>query len=311
MKPKATVAICTWNRAALLERTLQSMVNTLPKDDGSWELLVVNNRCTDDTDEVLAKFRDSLPLRRLFQPEQGKSHALNLAMDEAHGEWIFWTDDDVLLNLTAWLDEHLAAIKRHPEADFFGGPVVPFFDTPPPNWLVHGIQHIGPAFAAIDLGDQERPITHTKDSPFGANFVIRTETQRRYRYDVRLGRVGANEIRGEETAVVWRMLADGLHGVWAPSAPVLHVIPPQRMTLEYIRRFYLGIGRTTAIMSLVGVSKRSPVWRAWLRAITREIRYRMNRPWRSPAVWMHDMARASRRWGELELLREESRRRAA
>jgi hypothetical protein len=189
--------------------------------------------------------------------------------------------------------------------------VIPIFDAPPPDWLVRGIEKVLPAFAGIDLGGDCRPITDVKDAPFGANFAIRTEVQRAYLYDSRFGRVGPNDIRGEETILVRHMLEDGRQGQWLPSAIVQHIIPPERMTLDYIRRWYQGIGRTHAIMCLAGLGKTSPLWRAWARAMVREISYRVNQQCRPPRVWLHHMARASRRWGEFEQLREESQRRAA
>ena len=54
---KITVAICTWNRSALLDRTLSEMHGLLVPDGIEWELLVVNNNCTDDTDAVQLRVR--------------------------------------------------------------------------------------------------------------------------------------------------------------------------------------------------------------------------------------------------------------
>ena len=48
-----TVAICTWNRARLLDQTLTQMHNLRIPSCVEWELLVVNNSCSDDTDEVI------------------------------------------------------------------------------------------------------------------------------------------------------------------------------------------------------------------------------------------------------------------
>jgi glycosyltransferase involved in cell wall biosynthesis len=90
-----TVAICTWNRAALLDQTLAEMRNLRVPKGVDWELLVVNNNCIDDTDEVIAKHADKLPLRGLVEPKPGHSNARNRAMREARGEDVVWTDDDV------------------------------------------------------------------------------------------------------------------------------------------------------------------------------------------------------------------------
>ena len=47
-----TVAICTWNRARLLDETLTHLAELVVPSGLEWELLVINNNCTDHTDEV-------------------------------------------------------------------------------------------------------------------------------------------------------------------------------------------------------------------------------------------------------------------
>src|SRR5947209_7995559 len=130
---KFTVAICTWNRASLLARTLEQLTR-VEHPAGAWEVLVVNNDSTDDTERVLDSFADGLPLRRAFEPRAGLSHARNTAVGVATGDYIVWTDDDVLVS-AGWLDAYRRAVERWPEAAVFGGPVRPRFEGTPPPWM--------------------------------------------------------------------------------------------------------------------------------------------------------------------------------
>ena len=92
-----TVAICTWNRAGLLDQTLGRMRQlNLPRDI-QWELLIVNNNCADDTDRVIENHSHDLPVRRLFESKQGHCNARNCAVASARGDVIIWTDDDVMV----------------------------------------------------------------------------------------------------------------------------------------------------------------------------------------------------------------------
>jgi glycosyltransferase involved in cell wall biosynthesis len=100
-----TVAICSWNRARRLVQTLDSLTALAVPDGVDWELLVVNNNCTDDTDRVVASFTDRLPLRLLHEPTPGLSCARNRAVQHAAGEYILWTDDDVVVD-SAWLTSY-------------------------------------------------------------------------------------------------------------------------------------------------------------------------------------------------------------
>jgi glycosyltransferase involved in cell wall biosynthesis len=93
---KLSIAICT-----LLERTLDSIVRATQPTAG-WELIVVNNNCTDGTEAMLERFAARLPLKRVFEAAPGLSNARNAAIKVASGDYLIWTDDDVLVG-TDWL----------------------------------------------------------------------------------------------------------------------------------------------------------------------------------------------------------------
>ncbi len=131
---RITIAICTWNRAYLLSNTFAQMHKMLIPHGLKWELLVVNNNCTDHTDEVIASFSAKLPIRRIFEPTPGLSNARNAAVRAATGDYIIWTDDDVLVN-EFWLSAYAEAFQRWPDAAVFGGPVTPWFADTPPKWI--------------------------------------------------------------------------------------------------------------------------------------------------------------------------------
>src|SRR2546428_5053798 len=129
-----TIAICTWNRCALLHQALEQMTRLQIPPGIEWELLVVNNNCTDATDEVIAAYSTTLPIQRVFEPNPGLSNARNAAVREARGEYILWSDDDVVVD-EHWLAAYVRAFHTRSEGVFFGGPVRPWFSVPPPAWL--------------------------------------------------------------------------------------------------------------------------------------------------------------------------------
>ena len=103
-----TVAICTWNRCELLRQALEQLTKISVPSHVTWELLIINNNSVDRTDSVIDSFRSQLPLRRLFEPNHGLSHARNLAVSEARGDYILWTDDDTLVDPN-WIKEYVEA----------------------------------------------------------------------------------------------------------------------------------------------------------------------------------------------------------
>src|SRR5437763_1886582 len=126
----STVGICTWNRAALLEWTLTEMLLLRIPEPVTWELLVVNNNSTDETESVIARFAGKLPIRGIFEARQGQSHARNRLVAEAAGELILWTDDDVLV-APDWMEQYVEAARRWPDASHFGGTADPLFEISP------------------------------------------------------------------------------------------------------------------------------------------------------------------------------------
>ena len=131
-----------------------------------WELLVVNNNCTDGTDEVIRTFQDRLPVRRVFEPRPGLSHARNRAIAEATGDYILWTDDDVTV-CRDWLVVYTDAFRRWPDAAVFGGPIQPWFDGTPPAWLRQVYPTIAGVYAARDSWNGADSVRAAARHPMG------------------------------------------------------------------------------------------------------------------------------------------------
>lgn len=294
-----TVAICTWNRSELLAKTLGRMTELEVPPGLRWELVVVNNNCTDDTDVVIERFKRSLPIRRVFEPKPGHSNSRNAAVREARGSHLIWTDDDVLVD-PRWLSHYVQAFERWPEAAVFGGPITPWFEGDPPGWLLRVLPSVEGAFALRDFGDAVVPLTLEK-KPFGANFALRAIEQKRHRYDPSLGRRPGSMLSGDETALIGRILENGGHGWWIPGASVKHFIPKERQSASYLHHFFRGYGEQFGLkMKDSGDAKLlgKPRW-LWRRAIELELRYRVHRFTRPPEVWIEDLKKAAGYWGRL------------
>ncbi len=268
-------------------------------DGLEWELLVVNNDCTDETDAVLGRYNGRLPIHRLFEAEPGHTNARNCAVASAKGEWILWTDDDVLVHQD-WLGEYLLAMTRWPGASILGGPVRPWFEDSPPQWLSRTWDQISTAYATRDLGQEPIRLTHEL-LPFGANFAIRTSEQVRYPYDPSLGRKRHSLVGEDEVTVLRKMLSNGYEGRWVPNALVLHYIPKDRQTIRYLRRWFFAQGLVNARREVADRSVRMFGKPRWLvrKALETELRYQWRRLVQPPEVWIKDLELASATWGFL------------
>jgi GT2 family glycosyltransferase len=240
-----TVAICTWNRATLLDRTLTELrcLNATPGIE--WELLIVDNNCTDETQSVSSKHASSLPLRYVKEEEQGLSNARNRALAEARFDWVVFTDDDVLVD-PGWLAAYVAEIQRADQnVVILGGEIRPWFPEPPEPALAVALPMVGDGFCARRIPADLRITSSTDYLPLGANFAVRRSLLADRRFNPDLGVAGSQRILGEEVELFRALLTTGLVGSWVPGASVQHYVEPARLRLASLRRQLFGIGRQT------------------------------------------------------------------
>jgi glycosyltransferase involved in cell wall biosynthesis len=294
-----SIAVCTWNRARMVEQTLRSFTQLDIPAGLEWEVVVVNNNSPDDTASVLESYASQLPLRHFLETNQGIAHARNRAAREAGGEIVLWTDDDVQVKPN-WLRGYVEAIAAHPECGFFGGPVELNFDGDPPAWLLAGLDTIGGALGQVRV-TEAAPIGLTVQLPFNCNMAVRREYHLAYPYDTRYGRSAGSLVSGEETVFMQELLRLGIKGRWLPQVPVLHAVPVERQSIAHLRRALNGVGHELGIRSpangkpkLFGV----PVW-LWREAITSEARFRSGRFFRIPG-WHSHLASAAISWGRIQ-----------
>jgi glycosyltransferase involved in cell wall biosynthesis len=237
-----SVAICTWNRCDILHLTLERLSGIAVPRGLDWEVLIVNNNCTDRTNDVARAFEGRLPIRLVFESQPGASHARNLALDEAHGDYIAWVDDDVLI-ANEWLMALVEAIERRPRVDVFGGPIEPWFPTTPDPVLLAAFPALANGFCGLDYGDDEIPLRDGQPL-FTSNMAVARRATDGLRFNPALGGTAGSGVCGEDVAFLNAIKARGGTVFWVPRMRVKHYVDPARTTLAYLRRFYYDRGRS-------------------------------------------------------------------
>lgn len=250
---KASVIVCTYNRCESLRDTLSSLVHQCADEGLDCDIIVVDNNSTDGTKTVVEEVagKSGKPVRYLFEPLQGKSHALNSGIRAACGDFIAFCDDDVIAD-SNWIQELYKAFVTF-NADVVGGPVKPLWSSKPPKWLEDPARQFGP-LAVLDRG--ERPIIAGEAERkagnflFGSNMAIRRSVFNEvglFRTD--LGPAGARKGGSEDSEMVKCLLEVNKRMVYIPTAFVIHKIPPERMTLAYLRKWNFWMARSNARLS--------------------------------------------------------------
>jgi glycosyltransferase involved in cell wall biosynthesis len=104
-KPVVSVVIPAWNEEVNVLRSIASLAKM--KTSIPFEIVVVNNNSTDNTQKTL----DKLLVRSVFQPIQGWGPARQMGLEQARGTYILTADADGLYPPT-WIDEMLAVLQQ-------------------------------------------------------------------------------------------------------------------------------------------------------------------------------------------------------
>lgn len=244
------IAICTWNRAGLLKRTLDSFGKLSVPSDVRLSVVVVDNRSTDQTQAVIEAFVESDFGRAnrvvsVIENQQGHTFARNRAIEACEGDLVIWTDDDVLVH-SDWIARYVDTARHQPSVSFFGGLIEPAFLSSRPKWIADNWDALSGCFAARDLGDRRVEFSNER-LPYGANFAVRGDVQRANLFDPELGRRADLVLGEDELDLMRRLLAAGLRGQWVPGAAVEHLIPQERATTKYVYDYFVGQGRNLVL----------------------------------------------------------------
>lgn len=112
---KVTVILPTFNRAAFLKRSIESVLNQTYKN---LELIIVDDGSTDETSTLLQEYQKNPHVRIFTQPNKGVSSARNLGIEKSHSDFLAFIDSD-----DEWLSKKLEVqmerASQYPEFRFF------------------------------------------------------------------------------------------------------------------------------------------------------------------------------------------------
>lgn len=132
-----SVVIPTMNKVALLERTLDALLEQDAGVQERWEIVVVDDGSTDGTADYLkekvAHHATDRPALHVVAPGMnlGRARARNLGARNATGRWILFLDDDIVVP-PGLPGAHLRVLRAHPGCGTIGYAVTApeVFDAP-------------------------------------------------------------------------------------------------------------------------------------------------------------------------------------
>jgi succinoglycan biosynthesis protein ExoM len=231
-----SVCICTYRRLELLKNALEKLAGQDTGGRFDYSIVVADNDGARSAEPVVAEFAAShdLPVVYCVEPQQNIALARNQALAQARGDFVAFMDDDEF-PARNWLATLLKTLRDH-RVDGVLGPVRPFFDHPPPSWLIKG-------------GFCDRPehptglALHWKQSRTGNVMFRRAMIEGLAApFDAEFGN------GGEDQDFFRRMMERGHQFVWCNEAVIYEVVPSERCERRYLLKRALLRGQNEKLL---------------------------------------------------------------
>ncbi|AKQ44834.1 hypothetical protein TH63_03085 [Rufibacter radiotolerans] len=236
MEQGVSVVICTYNGALLLPETLRHLARQQVRPGIAWEVIVVDNASTDNTQAVIeaewARSGSNTQFRVLYQPKPGLTFAREMALATAQYEFVLFCDDD------NWLAPNYLTIaydlmQKHPQIGVLGGRGELVFESPAPLWARgHGMFANGPQ--AASSGRVKNNVV------YGAGSVIRKaaiEAIAQTNFTPLLtDRLGAKLTAGGDYELCYTVAMAGYEIWYEDQLRFRHFMPNGRLGWEYTTR---------------------------------------------------------------------------
>jgi glycosyltransferase involved in cell wall biosynthesis len=196
------------------------------------ELVVVDNNCTDGSDDCIRELaRRDARVRYVLEDAQGLNPARNRGLAEAQGEWVAYLDDDELAP-SSWL-ANLMKCCTETGASAAGGGYRPLWEGAPPRWLARSecLQ------AVAGAGGTERARRRIGWLPGGNACYQRGVLEDIGGFGNFAGYQNRQSLADGADVEVGRKLTKAGHELWyEPTGYILHKMPIERQTLQYVAR---------------------------------------------------------------------------
>lgn len=230
--PTATIAVCTRNRTADLQRCLESLI-ALP--DLGQEILVVDN--APDDMQTYDLIHNQFPMvRYVLEPDPGLNKARNTALKQATNEVVVFIDDDAVAD-TYWLQQIVKPFARERVACVTG--------MTQPLELSHPGQEAFEQYSPFCKGYRRR-IFDTSVNPLatgeigaGVNMAIRKSIVQKIGWFDEALDAGTPTQSGGDHEYFTRILRSGYYIAYEPSALNWH---RHRRTMQDAEKAIYGYG---------------------------------------------------------------------
>lgn len=252
-----SVVIPTWNNIDRLASSLDALHRCSVPDGIEWEIVLVDNNCTDGTVHLAERFARLLPLKYVREPRQGLSYARNAGVLKATGMLVIFADDDMSPS-QAWIQEYWGAYQAKGDGFYYGGPIESEFETGDFDRRMLSAAPHG-SMVGVDFGAHARQLAPTER--LQSNWACAARALRSAGgFDVTLGLDATQKKHrlGEEFELMHRLELASMKAWYLPGARVVHFVPAKKCTVRHLGARSEGHGSAALLDSTRAYPARYP-----------------------------------------------------
>jgi len=245
-----SVIICCYNSSKLLPETLHHLSLQKVRSYVRWEVIVVDNASTDNTEEVALKewsrYKNCKGILRVVkQPIPGLSAAREKGIEESKYEYMVFCDDDNWLEKN-YLQTVVSTMRVEKEIGIIGCETEEVCEVNPPDWFDKWKNW---SYAVGEQFEKSGDITWSRGFVWGAGMVLRRKALNQlYKEGFRsllTDRKGKELASGGDTELCFALRLAGWRIWYEPKLKLKHYMTAPRLKWEYLLKLWKGFGIST------------------------------------------------------------------
>lgn len=237
-----SIIVCCYNSEKVIPETLRHLANQKCRKDINYEVVLVNNNCTDNTVKTARELWDSFQVNKLLkivdEPIPGLAHARKKGISVAQSDLIIFCDDD------NWLDKNYIELSidfmnKHLDVGALGGQSEGVLEAQEPVWWKDKAY----GFAVGKQSDKKGDVTKN-GFLWGAGIVIRKSIMLRLFESgfksLLLGRTEDKLASGDDSEICKWVIIMGYKLWYLDDLRFKHYIIKTRLTDDYVEKMFEG-----------------------------------------------------------------------
>ena len=243
-----SIIICCHNSGSKITPTLNHIFAQNVPDNLLWEVILVDNNCTDETVNTSSTIYNgsgsNVDFSIISEPVPGLMNARKSGIASTRYELMLFIDDDNWIS-PDYLKQCMATMEQHPNTAVLGGCGSAVSENAPP-WF----DQFSDSFAVGKQG----PSSGIVPFVYGAGMCIRHSAWATLEssafQSLLLGRTEKNLTSGEDTEMCYGLRLLGFDVRYNEHLTFMHDLPMQRLDWHYLKQLFFGFGLAKARLDI-------------------------------------------------------------